>query len=124
QPGRTLRAMQQRREGGIAPDGWRLAPLPAEATHLAVAMARREGRDEVGCMVVARGDAERARRDLATAAEVPGIIGFSVDSVLFREDIDARHAGLSTWDGLVGLVAVDYRGWVEPVENCSRDAVW
>jgi Uncharacterized protein conserved in bacteria (DUF2090) len=121
-PEATLRAIKRLQDTGVEPDVWLLEPLSADSARLAAALARRDGRDGVGCMVLVRGDGASALGDLQNAAAVPGFIGFSVDPAVFRADVEAWRAGLSTWDALVTQVAERYRAWIEAFEHAAREA--
>jgi len=79
-----------------------------EAFALAAAIARRDGRDGVGCLVQLGGDDVSARRDAQAAARARGFIGFGVEPSLMRADVQAWRAGWMTWDGLVAHVAARY----------------
>lgn len=121
-PVQTLRAMQRLQELEIEPDVWRLEPLGHDAARLAVAIARRDGRDRVGCTVLVDGDEDDVRRDLEAAARTPGFVGFSVEPALLEGDVAAWRAGLIGWDGLVARVAARYRGWIDAFEPAAREA--
>lgn len=104
----AMRAMQQLQGAGVEADVWILDPLDGEAASLAAAIARRDGRDGVGCLVQLGGDDVSARRDAQAAARVRAFVGFGVDASLMRGDVQAWRAGWLTWDGLVAHVASRY----------------
>ena len=91
-PGLMVQAIQQLQEAGVEPDVWKIEGLDrAEDCQKVVAAARRGGRDKVGCIVLGRGeDDKKVGEWLATAAPVPGFIGFAVGRTAF-------------WDPLVNL---------------------
>jgi hypothetical protein len=109
----TLRAMQRLQDDGIDPDVWILDPLQPEMARRATAIARRGGRDRVGCLVQLGADDPRAPRDVAAAACLAGFIGFGVEPALLRADVDSWRAGRVTWDGLVALIASRYRAFID-----------
>ena len=78
----TLRALQA---VGIEPDVWKVEGLDSQADgERIVQIARRGGRDRVGCIVLGRGaDEARVRSWLTIAAGVPGFIGFAVGRTSF-----------------------------------------
>ena len=104
----ALHAMQRLQDAGVEADVWILDPLEGEALALAAAIARRDGRDGVCCLVQLGGDDMSARRDAQAAARAPGFIGFGVDPALMHGDVQAWRAGWVTWDGLVAHVAARY----------------
>jgi 5-dehydro-2-deoxygluconokinase len=87
-----VQAIQQLQDAGVEPDVWKIEGLDrAEDCQKVVAAARRGGRDKVGCIVLGRGeDDKKVGEWLATAAPVPGFIGFAVGRTAF-------------WDPLVNL---------------------
>jgi hypothetical protein len=86
----------------------------------ATAIARRDGRDRVGCLVQLGGDDPRAPRDVAAAACRAGFIGFGVEPALLRADVEAWRAGLVTWDGLVALIASRYRAFIDAFTSTAE----
>ena len=84
----------------MEPDVWKIEGLDRrEDCEKIVAAARRGGRDKVGCIILGRGeDDQKVREWLATAAGVPGFIGFAVGRTTFWDPlVDWRgkedHAG-------------------------------
>jgi myo-inositol catabolism protein IolC len=109
----TLRTMRQLQDGGIDPDVWILDPMAPTMARRATALARRHGRERVGCLVQLGAADPRAARDAAAAACVAGFIGFGVEPALLRADVEAWRAGIVTWDELVTLVAARYYGFID-----------
>ena len=87
-------AIRQLQNLGVEPDVWKVEGVAQSGDcQRIVAAARCDGRDTVGCIVLGRGaDAAKVRHWLATAAAVPGFIGFAVGRTTF-------------WDALVGWQA-------------------
>src|SRR5262249_50753310 len=79
-PGLMVRAIHELQDAGVEPDVWKIEGLDRrEDCVKVVAAARRNGRGRVGCIVLGRGEDDRKVREwLATAAPVPGFIGFAV----------------------------------------------
>jgi len=88
-PQLMLLAIHQLQNCGIEPDVWSIEGLDRrEDCERIVAAARRDGRDNVGCMVLGRGEDEDQVCDwLMTAAGVSGFIGFAVGRTIFRETL-------------------------------------
>jgi 5-dehydro-2-deoxygluconokinase len=84
-PGLMIQAIHQLQEAGVEPDLWKIEGLDrSDDCEKVVAAVRRDGRDKVGCIVLGRGeDAQKVREWLATAAPVPGFIGFAVGRTVF-----------------------------------------
>ena len=83
-----------------------------------VAAARRDGRDRVGCIILGGGaDDQRVRAWLATAASVPGFIGFAVGRTTFWDPLVEWRANRSTRAAAVAEIARRYREWVDTFEK-------
>jgi myo-inositol catabolism protein IolC len=109
----TLHAMRRLQDDGIDPDVWILDPLDPESAQLATTIARRDGRERVGCLVQLGADDARAPREVAAAACVAGFIGFGVEPALLRADVESWRDGAATWDDLVALVAGRYHAFID-----------
>ena len=68
----------------------------------------------MGCIVLGRGEDDRKVREwLATAAAVPGYIGFAVGRTTFWDALTDWRAGRSTREEAVAAIARRYREWVD-----------
>jgi myo-inositol catabolism protein IolC len=76
--------------------------------------ARRNGRDEVGCIVLGRGeDAKQVRDWLTVAAGVGRFIGFAVGRTVFWGPLVAWLAKKTTREAAVAEVARRYKQFVD-----------
>ena len=121
---RTLRALQ---DAGIEPDVWKIEGLdrPADCARI-VEIARRGGRDTVGCIVLGRGaDEAKVRGWLAAAAGVPGFIGFAVGRTSFWDAVSSYRAQTLSRTEAATQIARRFREWVDIFEagRKSRPAV-
>ncbi|MGA2550226.1 MAG: DUF2090 domain-containing protein [Burkholderiaceae bacterium] len=123
-PELMLRAIAELQDFGVEPDIWKIEGLDTRAHYEAlVAQARRAGRDDVGCIVLGRGAEEDVVEHwLATAVDVPGMIGFAVGRTVFWDPIVQYEAG--QWDRkrAAAEIATRYRRWVDLFENPPRPA--
>jgi 5-dehydro-2-deoxygluconokinase len=72
----------------------------------------------VGCIVLGRGEDDRKVREwLATAAAVPGYIGFAVGRTTFWDALTDWRAERSTREEAVAAIARRYREWVDIFQN-------
>jgi myo-inositol catabolism protein IolC len=94
-PRLMVEAIRQLQDAGVEPDVWKVEGLDRrEDCEKIVAVARQDGRDSVGCIVLGRGENEKHVHDwLATAAGVPGFIGFAVGRTVFWEPLVNWRAG-------------------------------
>src|SRR6266852_1094196 len=118
-PGLMVQAIQQLQDGGVEADVWKIEGLDRrEDCVKVVAAARRNGRDKVGCIVLGRGeDDTKVREWLATAAPVPGFIGFAVGRTTFWDPLVDLRAKKTSREAAVTEIARRYREWVNIFEK-------
>jgi 5-dehydro-2-deoxygluconokinase len=118
-PQLMVEAVGQLQEAGVEPDVWKIEGLDRrEDCEKIVAVARREGRDKVGCIVLGRGeDDKKVREWLTIAAGVRGFIGFAVGRTAFWDPLKNWRAGATTRDGAVAEMARRYRNFVDVFER-------
>ncbi len=114
-PSLMTRAIRELQDAGVEPDVWKIEGLGRlEDDARIVEMARRDGRRDVGCIVLGRGESEaHVRAWLATAAAVPGFIGFAVGRTTFWEPLVALRDEQISREAAVAEVARRYRQWVD-----------
>jgi len=118
-PGLMVGAIQQLQDTGVEPDVWKIEGLDRrEDCVKIVAGARRGGRNKVGCIVLGRGeDDSKVRQWLATAAPVPGFIGFAVGRTTFWDPLMDMRAKKMTREAAVTEIARRFRSWVDIFEK-------
>ena len=118
-PGLMVRAIEQLQDAGIEADVWKIEGLDNRADcEKMVAVARRGGRSKVGCIILGRGeDDKQVRVWLATAAAVPGFIGFAVGRTTFWDPLIDWRAKKTTREAAVAEIARRYREWVDIFEK-------
>jgi myo-inositol catabolism protein IolC len=106
----TIRALQ---DAGVEPDVWKIEGLDRREDCLRVVeTARRDGRDDVGCIVLGRGaDEKQIVSWLETAASVPGLIGFAVGRTTFWDAVAEYAAHTMTRHEASARVAQRYSKW-------------
>jgi myo-inositol catabolism protein IolC len=112
----TLRTLQ---DAGVEPDVWKIEGLDLrDDCERMVATARRDGRSGVGCIVLGRGaDEQKVVAWLATAASVPGYIGFAVGRTTFWNPVAAFLAQRVTRQEAVMRIAGRYQEWAAIFER-------
>lgn len=118
-PALVERAIRELQDAGVEPDVWKIEGLEQRADcERVVAVARREGRDGVGCIVLGRGaDADKVSHWLETAAPVPGFIGFAVGRTSFWKPVVAwENASLSRGEA-AAQIADRYCRWTTIFER-------
>jgi myo-inositol catabolism protein IolC len=106
----TIRTLQ---DAGVEPDVWKIEGLDRrEDCERVVGVARRGGRNDVGCIVLGRGaDETKVVGWLETAASVPGFIGFAVGRTTFWDPVADYLANRVAREEAVSRIARRYREW-------------
>lgn len=94
-PDLVVRAIRELQDGAVEPDIWKIEGLDsAEACAHVVAVAQRDGRDGVRCVVLGRGaDEAQVLEWLRIAASVRGFDGFAVGRTLWEQPLRDMIAG-------------------------------
>ncbi len=118
-PGLMLQTLRTLQEAGIEPDIWKIEGLDRrEDCERMVATARRDGRREVGCIVLGRGaDEKKVVGWLETAASVTGFIGFAVGRTTFWDAIADYEAKKVTRQEAAYRIGQRYREWITIFEQ-------
>jgi 5-dehydro-2-deoxygluconokinase len=118
-PRLMVEAIQQLQDVGVEADVWKIEGLDRrEDCAKVVTVARRGGRDKVGCIVLGRGEDDKKVRDwLSVAAHVPGFIGFAVGRTTFWDPLVDWRAKKVTREAAVAEIARRYREWVDIFEK-------
>lgn len=118
-PALMVQAIHELQDAGIEPDVWKIEGLDRrEDCVKVVAAARRGGREQVGCIVLGRGeDDQKVRQWLTTAAGVPGFIGFAVGRTTFWDPLVEYRAKKITREEAVRRITGLYRQWVDLFEK-------
>ena len=113
-PGLMEQAICTVQDAGIEVDVWKIEGLdsPVDCQNI-VAAARRNGRDQVSCIVLGRGaDEKKITEWLACAGSVPGFIGFAVGRTTFWDAIEDLVAKKIVRQVAISRIAQRYRMWV------------
>jgi myo-inositol catabolism protein IolC len=118
-PRLVLNAIQTLQDSGIEPDIWKIEGLDRrEDCERVVETARRDGREEVGCIVLGRAaDESKVMHWLETAASVPGFIGFAVGRTTFWNALMRYVSGETTREETARIIGERYRDWIAIFEG-------
>jgi len=115
----TIRALQ---DAAIEPDVWKIEGLALrEDCEKIVEVARRDGRTNVGCIILGRGSDEHdVLRWLQTAATVRGFIGFAVGRTTWWDAIMAWRRREISSEAAVAQIANHFREWADAFEQAPQ----
>jgi 5-dehydro-2-deoxygluconokinase len=124
-PRLMIQAIGELQAAGVDPDLWKIEGLDRrEDCQAIVAAARTGGRDQVGCIILGRGEDDRKVREwLGIAAQVPGFIGFAVGRTTFWDPLVAWRNNKMTRDQAVAEIARRYREFVDVFDGARSDTV-
>jgi 5-dehydro-2-deoxygluconokinase len=123
-PRLMIQAIGELQAAGVDPDIWKLEGVARrEDCQAIVAAARAGGRDQVGCIILGRGEGhDRVREWLATAGGVTGFIGFAVGRTVFWDPLVAWRNDRTTRGQAIAEIARRYREFVD-VFDAARSRV-
>jgi len=118
-PQLMVRAIRELQDAGVEPDLWKIEGLDRrEDCENMVAAARRGGRDKVSCIILGGGENDaKVHEWLATAASVPGFVGFAVGRTVFWQPLVDWRAKKITREQAVDQMAKRYREFVDIFES-------
>jgi myo-inositol catabolism protein IolC len=124
-PRLMVEAIQELQDAHVEPDVWKIEGLDRQQDCAQiVAVARRDGRNNIGCIILGRGENEQQVRDwLSTAAGVDGFIGFAVGRTDFWDPLVAWREGKTSRDAAVAAIASHYREFVDVFEKARGRAL-
>jgi myo-inositol catabolism protein IolC len=118
-PALMVGAIRELQDAGVEPDVWKVEGLDRREDYERVAeAARRDGRNDVGCIVLGRGEnEEHVRAWFSMAAEVPGFTGFAVGRTTFWDALVDLHDEKIGRDVAVARTARRFEGWIAVFER-------
>ena len=118
-PSLMLGTIKELQNAGVEPDVWKIEGLDNREDCVKIAeTARRDGRSQVGCIILGRGsNAQKVIEWLSTAAGVEGFIGFAVGRTSFWDGIVGWRDGRISRDQALEDIAGRYLEWVQVFEK-------
>ena len=112
-------AIHELQDAGVEPDVWKIEGLDRQEDCVKlVEVARRDGRDTVGLIVLGRGaQRDRVVHWLQAAASVPGFIGFAVGRTSFWQPLVDFEAKRSSQDEAAAQIARNFEEWIHLFEE-------
>ncbi|GCF07561.1 2-deoxy-5-keto-D-gluconate 6-phosphate aldolase domain-containing protein [Dictyobacter arantiisoli] len=117
-PALMIKAIQELQDAGVDPDVWKIEGLDRrEDCEKLVQVARRNGRDNVGVIVLGRGaESDRVIHWLKTAASVPGFIGFAVGRTSFMDGVVAYEKKQASTEVAAEQIGKHFEEWISVFE--------
>jgi myo-inositol catabolism protein IolC len=118
-PTLMIRTIHELQDAQIEPDVWKIEGLDcSEDCERVVEAARSKGRDQVGCIILGRGEDDyKVREWLTTAARVPGFIGFAVGRTVFWDPCVRWRSKDQTREEAIAEIARRYQAFVDIFET-------
>jgi myo-inositol catabolism protein IolC len=120
-PQLTIEVVTAMQDAGVEPDIWKIEGLEtAEAAEAVVRAVRRDGRDDVRCIVLGR-DAPTDKLDhwLTIAASVDGFTGFAIGRSIWEKPLTDLVAGHLDEATAITRIADHYRHFCEVYAKAS-----
>jgi myo-inositol catabolism protein IolC len=122
-PQLMLEAILQLQNGGVEADIWKIEGIDdREACREIAQLVRRDGRDNVSCVVLGRGASdEKVDEWLRAAAGLEGYVGFAIGRSIFGESVKAYAADPDGFDreAAIDKIAANYKRFVEVYEGAG-----
>jgi myo-inositol catabolism protein IolC len=121
-PRLMMQAIQALQAAGVEPDVWKVEGLDRQEDAIKlVEVARRNGRNAVGLIVLGRGAArDRVEHWLKTAARVPGFIGFAVGRTSFWQPLVDVEAKRISRGEAAAHIAHNFEEWIHIFEEARN----
>lgn len=107
--------IKELRSRGIEPDIWKIEGLNnIDQMKAVINAARADGRDDVGVIVLGRGESEeKVRVWLSVAAKIPGVVGFAVGRTIFKQPLIDLHEKKISREEAAEKIAKNFKGFAD-----------
>jgi myo-inositol catabolism protein IolC len=114
-PGLMVESIRELQDSGVEPDIWKIEGIDQREDCLRISEAvRRDGRDQVACVVLGRGANEAAVIHwLRQGAGAPGYIGFAIGRTIWWEPLKSYLATETERDAAAKAISEHYRRMIE-----------
>ena len=120
-PSLMIAAIKELQGAGVEPDVWKIEGLDRREDCAEIArVARRDGRDDVGCIILGRGsNADKVVDWLSKAAGVPGFVGFAVGRTTFWDALVSWRDATASREQAVEAIAGRFLEWARVFQKAS-----
>jgi myo-inositol catabolism protein IolC len=124
-PRLMIRSIQDIQAGGVEPDIWKIEGIDTKDDCRRIAeTVRREGRDNVACVVLGRGADESAVIHwLQQGAGVPGYIGFAIGRTIWWDALKAFLEGETSREAAAKTISENYRRMIDVYSAASKGSL-
>jgi 5-dehydro-2-deoxygluconokinase len=121
-PALMVQAIKELQDAGVEPDVWKIEGIDRrEDCERVVRAVQRDGRQNVGCIILGRGESEdKVREWLSTAASVSGFIGFAVGRTSFWDPLMEFKDKKISRDAAVSEISKRFKGWADIFKNSQK----
>jgi myo-inositol catabolism protein IolC len=112
-------AVKELQDSGTEPDIWKLEGMENfNDMKNVVDQARSGGRQNVGVVVLGRGESDsKVRAWLTVAAKIKGVVGFAVGRTVFKQALLDYHQKIINREQAAAVIAQNYQGLVALFES-------
>jgi myo-inositol catabolism protein IolC len=125
-PQLMMEAIIALQNGGVEPDIWKIEGIDdREACREIAQLVRREGRDEVSCVVLGRGASDdKVDEWLRAGSGLEGYVGFAIGRSIFGESVKEFAAAGDDYDREAGAekIAEKYRRFIDVYDGAGVTA--
>ena len=116
-----LASIKELQDNGIEPDIWKVEGVENfDEMRQVVEQVRSRGRQDVGVVVLGRGESDaKVRSWLTIAAKIPGVVGFAVGRTVFKKPLLDYHQGTIKREEAAQAIAQNYKSFVDLFEADS-----
>ncbi len=117
----TIKELQSR---GVEPDIWKIEGLnDLNQMKAVIETCRRDGRDQVGIVVLGRGESEeKVRTWLSVAAKIHGVVGFAVGRTVFKQPLIDFHENKIDRKTATEKIAQNFKGFTDLFISARKSA--
>ena len=114
-PGLMVQCILDVQAGGVEPDIWKIEGIDARQDCERIAeTARRDGRDDVACVVLGRGaNEDSVIHWLQQGSGVPGYIGFAIGRTIWWDALKAYLDGETSREAAAKTISENYRRMID-----------
>lgn len=110
-----VNSVKELQKAGVEPDIWKIEGLSdLKQMQSVIEACRARGRENVGVVVLGRGESDvKVREWLTVAAKIPGVVGFAVGRTVFKQPLADLHARKISREQAAAKIAENYKAFAD-----------